>query len=266
MIIGTIDYLDFEKDIGYITILTEPDFKEKQNFTPSKVNYNIWLGKLLCIIDLANNIYAEFNVIKHQDLLDTERIKKNWSISIPSNLNCIKYIIDKELDGNTHYELKKLRGIKNLINYNPSRPGDSVNINNIKELISEYKISYSEFGRDKAGDTSKAWITIQTDRPSTLPDFQIDKYFDKLLPKFEFTIAEGEDCMDYKFKSDILRKLKNEIGEVNIEQIKSLCESMTENIKSFAILVYSEKEHASSLWHYYLELRSEIINKYLQKE
>lgn len=265
MIIGEIGYLDFENNNGYVVVLSHNNFGQKIDFIPSEINFQIDLCKLICLKPIGSLGYefSEFELAHHRSFLNIEMIKANSSIDINSNINLVSFIIDNELDRNNTYDLKKLRVIKELINYNPSNPGNTVKDQNIKKLISEYTIRYSEYGKDKPGDTSKAWISIMTDRPSNLPDFSLDKYLDKLLPKFDFIIAQGEDCDDYKFKSDILRNLTSEIGSDNIEQIKKLCVLMTENIRNFALLVYNEGEHARSLWHYYSELRSEIINKYL---
>ncbi|MDI6032249.1 hypothetical protein QLS91_04105 [Flavobacterium sp. LB2P84] len=267
MIIGEVAYLNFEDNNGYVKILSHNDFGEKIDFIPSEINFQIDLCKLICLtpIGMLGYEFTEFELARHRSFLDIEMIKEKSRIDICSNLNLVNFIIDNELDDNNTSDLKKLRVIKELINYNPSNPGNTVKDQNMKKLISEYTIRYSEYGKDKPGDRSKAWISIMTDRPSNLPDFSLDKYLDKLLPKFDFIIAQGEDCDDYKFKSDILRNLTSEIGSDNIEQIKIICGLMTENIRNFALLVYNEGEHARSLWYYYSELRSKIINEYLLK-
>jgi hypothetical protein len=262
--IGIIGYLSDENNEGYINIISPENYSKKITFTPSDINFPIDLSQLL-VIEENEHIkkYFEFNLNDHSKFLNLKMLKdNNETIDIWSNRKIAKYIIDNDLDENYSPDLVKLRAISKLINYHIAYPPPKVLISNFEELIEEYDIRYIEGGRDKAGDWSKGWITVHTTLPSNLPDYNLDNYLSKLLPEFNFTLGESDDCMEYKFKSDILRKLRNEIGIGNIEKINELCSELTNNIKQFARLLYRENEHALSLWNEYKKLYSDILKKY----
>ena len=247
-----------------MTVISTENYSEKITFTPSDIDFEIGLSQLL-VIDERNNTkkYFEFNLDDHSKLLDLKLLKdKNQIIKIGANRKYAKFIIDNELDGNPSAELRKLRGISKLIKYRSGYPPNTVQMNNIEELIDEYELRYSEGGRNKPGDWSRAWIYVSTNRPSNLPDYKLDNYLSKLLPNFDFKLGEDDDCMEYRFKSDIIRKLRNQIGIENIEKINELCSELGENIKQFAKLLYKENEHALSLWYEYGKLYSDILKKY----
>lgn len=262
--IGIIEYLSEHKNEGYIRVISTENYSEKITFIPTDIDFEIVLYKLL-VIDERNNTkkYFEFNLNNHSQLIDLKLLKdQNQTISIDANGKFAKFIIDNELYRNSSPELRKLRGISKLIKYRSGYPPNTVQMNNIEELIDKYELKYSEGGRDKPGDWSRAWIDVSTSRPSNLPDYYLDNYLSKLLPKFDFKLGEGEDCMEYRFKSDIVRKMRNEIGIENIEKINKLCSELTDNIKQFAKLLYRENEHALSLWYEYGKLYSDILKKY----
>ena len=78
-------------------------------------------------------------------------------------------------------------------------------------------------------------------------------------------MGKSGDCEKYKFKDNIIGKLRNEIGIDNINEIENLCSNLTESIQRFAKLVYREEEHANALWHYCNKLKQEIKNEYKLK-
>ena len=112
-----------------------------------------------------------------------------------------------------------------------------------KSLLKDYEISCKELGFDKPGGKSSAKIMIYTSRPS-----ELDNYLKKLFPKFEYTIADGND-FDYNctWSSEILGKMESGIGINKLENIKKTCIDLNNTIKTMAILLYDESHHAESL-------------------
>lgn len=262
--IGIIGYLSDDKNEGYINVISFKNYSKKISFKPSDVNFEINLSQLLVVEENENfRKYVEFNIIEHLQFLNLDLLKAhNETIDIEANRLFVKFIVDNELEKHSIPELIKLRGISKLINYRSGYPSSTVQMSNIEELIDEYEVTYTETGRDKPGDWSRAWIIVNTNLPSNLPDYNLDDYLSKLLPKFDFELGDGEDCAEYKFKSDIIKKLRNEIGIENVEKIKELCLELTSNIKQFAKLLYREHEHALSLWNEYGKLYSDVLKKY----
>lgn len=266
MIIGKIIFLSKQYDKAYLKILSRIGFLEQYNFTPSEINFKIETNMLICIVEnkQTNSIsFLQFDPNLHGELLDIDKLRlTSEGISVRENLNCFDFIIDNEIDNKQNHKIIELIALKKLINYNPSYSTDKVNIENLNSLLEVYKIEYSEGGYNKPGDWSRAGISISTLRPANLPNYKLDPYLNQLLPNFEFSLGADEDCIDYKFKDDILRKLRNQIGQNNIEEIKILCQELTTNIKRFAQLIYNEKEHASCIWLRCSKLKTEIKNEY----
>lgn len=266
MIIGEIGYLNKEKDEAYVRILSTQNFLEKLHFKPSLVQFEIQLGKIICISQKnEKNDFLEFNIKNHEQFLNLDEIKlKSGGISIPNNIDLMDYLIDNEIDNNQNPKLNELKFLKKKINFNngfPSRQIIYSKPNEIIEIIDQYKIYYQEGGYNKPGDYSNGWINVT----STTSYKKLDIYLQKLLPSFNFSLGKSGDCEEYKFKNSIIGKLRNEIGIDNIKEIENLCSDLTESIQRFAKLVYREEEHADALWHYCHKLRQEIKNEYKLK-
>lgn len=204
--IGIIGYLSKDKNEGYITVISADNYSEKISITPSEINFGLNLSQLLVIAQINSlKKYYEFDPNNHSELLDLELLKRDRkTISVIANKNNLEFIIDNELEEHSNEDLRNLREITKLIKYNSGYPPTTVQMNNLEELIEKYEITYSEGGYNKPGDWSKAWIHINTRRPSNLSENKLDAYLNKLLPNFDLTLGESDDCIEYKFKNDIL--------------------------------------------------------------
>ena len=70
MIIGEIGYLNIEKDEAYIRILSIQNFLEKLHFKPSLVQFEIQLGKIICVSQKhEKDDFLEFNIKNHEHFL-----------------------------------------------------------------------------------------------------------------------------------------------------------------------------------------------------
>ena len=266
MIIGEIGYLNIEKDEAYIRILSIQNFLEKLHFKPSLVQFEIQLGKIICVSQKhEKDDFLEFNIKNHEHFLNLDEIKlKFGGISITNNIDLIDYLIDNEIYNNQNPKLNELRLIKKKINFKKGFPSWQIiysKPNEIIDVIDQYKIYYKEGGYNKPGDYSNGWISVT----STTSYKNLDIYLQKLLPSFNFSLGKSGDCEKYKFKDNIIGKLRNEIGIDNINEIENLCFNLTESIQRFAKLVYREEEHANVLWHYCDKLKQEIKNEYKLK-
>ena len=103
MIIGEIGYLNKEKDEAYVRILSTQNFLEKLHFKPSLVQFEIQLGKIICVSQkYEKNDFLEFNIKNHERFLNLDEIKlKSGGISIPNNIDLMDYLIDNEIDNIT---------------------------------------------------------------------------------------------------------------------------------------------------------------------
>jgi hypothetical protein len=259
--IGKLSYLDEDMDTGYIRIISKEKYDDKINFKPSNYEFYLEQKDLIHItFDKGGNYnLRNFDLKKDHELFDIEFFKdKGVKFQLTSDRYFSRKILDNEL---YHYPtiFENLKGLKDKIDRvdHLSAPVKLLNSIDINELVKEYKISYREGGRDKPGDWSRAWITIDTDRP-----YGLDNYLKKLLPEFKFNLGKGEDDHDCLFKSDILNRLRKTIGENKIENIKHFCSELTNNIQNLAILIYSESEHAQSIRNEYHEEYSRILNLY----
>lgn len=262
MKIGIISYLNENKDEAYINCISENDFGEKYNFKPSFVPFEISLNKLLCIQTYPTLRFFEFIPELHSKFLNLSKIKTTSGINLLNNKKNVEFLIDNDIADSYNSKIIELKAIKNLLDLDPFGHNSKVKIGDFKDMVSKYEIRYSEGGRDKAGDWSRAWIIIYTNRPSNLPNSKLDKYLENLFPKYDVTLADGDDDMEHRFKSDILRKLRNEVGEDEIERIKQLCQQMTRNVQEMALLTYRSNDHANFLSSYYNKFKLEIINSY----
>lgn len=266
MIIGTIGYLSEHRDEAYVRVISVNKFMEKFNFKPSNVNFDICLGKIICILEEENHLkFLKFEVELHQEFLDLEMIKNKFcGISIINNIDVCDFIIDNQIDDKQNPKLNELRFIKKKINFKSNFPSSKINYlnaNEINDIIDEYQVSYSQSGYDKPGDYSRASIRVI----STSSYTKLDTYLKKLLPDYSFTLGESEDCIEYPFKHNIIGKLRNEIGEYNIREIEKLCIDLTVTIRKLAKLIYNEKDHANELWHYCNRLKADVKNDYKRK-
>lgn len=262
MKIGIISYLNENKDEAYINCISENDFEEKYNFKPSFVPFEISLNKLLCVQTDPIIKYFEFVPELHSKFLNLSKIKTTSGINLLNNKKIVEFLIENDIADKYNSKIIELKAIKNLLDLDPFGHNSKVKIGDFNDMVSKYKITYGEGGRDKAGDWSRAWIKIYTSRPSNLPNSKLDKYLENLFPKYEVTIAAGDDDMEHRFKSDILRKLRSELGEDEINRIKQMCEYMTRNVQEMALLTYRSNDHANFLSSYYRELKLGIINSY----
>ena len=262
MKIGIISYLNENKDEAYINCISEEDFNGKFNFKPSFVPFEISLNKLLCIQTNPILTFFEFIPELHSKYLDLFKVKTTSGINLLNNKKIVDFLIENDIADKYNSKIIELNAIKNLLDLDPFGHNSKVKIGDFKNMVSKYAIRYVEEGRDKPGDWSRAWITLYTSRPSNLPNSKLDKYLENLFPKYDVTIADGDDDMEHRFKSDILRKLRDELGEDEIKRIKQLCEDMTRNVQEMALLAYRPNDHANFLARYYREFKLEIINSY----
>ncbi len=262
MKIGIISYLNTSKDEAYIKCISEENFNEIYNFKPSVVPFEINLNQLLCIQTNPITSFFEFNPDLHLKYLDLSKVRTTSGINLLNNKKIAEFLIENDIADRHNSKIIELTAIKNLLELDLFGHNSKVKIGDFKDLVSKYEIKYSEGGRDKPGDWSRAWITINTTRPSNLPNLKLDKYLENIFPKYDITLADGDDDMEHRFKSDILRKLRSELGEEEIKRIKQLCEDMTNNVRGMALLTYCANDHANFLARYYRDLKLKIINGY----
>ena len=266
MIIGRIVNFHTKEDEGYVEIISANNFLEIYYFKPSLIKFKIEPEQIICISENKNGVdYFEFDLESHKQFINIEDIKnRTRGISILENMNIMDFIIDNDIHNKQNKKLNELSYLKKLIGFRNGYTSSKLNYdknNSVIKIIEEYKIYYSEGGYNKPGDWSRGWIKIQT----SLSHQNLDIYLQKLLPNFNFNLGNSDDCEEYRFKNDIIKKLRLEIGEKNIEEINQLCSDLTRQIQNFAKLVYREEEHVSSILEYCYKLKKEIKNEYILK-
>ncbi|ALU28481.1 hypothetical protein NWE55_16795 (plasmid) [Myroides albus] len=255
MEIGVISYLNLDDDKAYMTCKSINSTNDKYHFRPSLVPFDICLEKLICIKMDPTIKFLEFLPDIHGKDLNFSKCKGTSKISLHHNRNLVEFLIENDIAEG--YKISELEKIQSLFKRVSSFPLNYKVMIDIEKIISKYEIKYFEGGRDKPGDWSTAFISINTYRYGI-----VDKYLDRMFPDFNVILASGDDDMDHRFKYQILNKLRKELGEEEIVRVKKLCEDMTKNVREMALLVYNENKHGEFLEQYYRELKKEIINYY----
>lgn len=250
-------------DTGYGEIISKEDFKKKIHFKPSHSNLKVLPDQIVCINFVEEFIvFSHFEPEKHTSFLDFDEIRtKTIGLSLIKNSALVDFILDNDLQNNQNPKACELKRIKQMIGFRLGYPSTKIfqhDLELAKNEIENYTINYTEGGYNKPGDWSKGFVRIDCSSSHR----KLDVYMKKLLPDLSFNLGESDDCEVYKFKNEIVGKLRKEIGIEKIAEIKRLCTELSLNIKTFAKLMYNESEHADMLWHYCHKLRKEIVNDY----
>ncbi len=256
-----------------LKIISNNNFSEEIYITSPLKENQFKPGDVIGFEEIKNgkpNVFFDIDYDKHKNLITPEKIRESKiSLNLFKNKNLAKFIIENHLDSG-HKDTALLNLLHKQIQSRNPIPHST-----FKEIVDNYQICYSESGYDKPGDWSIATISIYTNNKITF-QFHSDKirsssfgdvfgykdeYLSMLFPNYNFSLASGKDDADCLFKSQIIEQLKSEIGEIKLDEIKKLCNNLTENIKNMALLVYDKNKHLSYIEKLYQKLKAELYLK-----